>query len=339
MIRLTSAGLFCEAGGFHIDPSRKVDVAVITHAHSDHARRGSRQYLCAESSVGLLKRRLGADAPVRGIPYRETFEINGVRLSFHPAGHILGSAQVRVEHDSRVWVVSGDYKREADPTREPFEVVPCDVFITESTFGHPSYEWNDPARVIDEIHAWWRDNAAAGLNSVLFCYALGKAQRVLAGLLSHTQDRVLVFGETAELTDCYRGEGVAMVPTVALESLSAREASRLRGELVVAPHALASSPWMERLGDPQTAFASGWMRAGASWTRGRYDRGFVLSDHADWPGLVRTARETGARHVLVLGGRDDRLHTHLRREGLPASLLTRPERGAPEPVQGELFKP
>lgn len=340
MIKLTERGLYCEAGGFHIDPTRKVEVALVTHAHSDHARRGSRKYFCAEPGVGLLARRLGSEAQIVGVPYGKQLQFGTATVSFHPAGHILGSAQIRVEHDSKVWVASGDYKREPDPTCEPFEVVECDTFITEATFGHPKYEWGDQSGVAREIHEWWLENRGAGRNSVLFAYALGKAQRVLAGLHAHTKEAVHVFGETAELTACYRARGVRMVPTVALESLTA--STRLRGELVVAPHSIAHSPWMKRLGDSATAFASGWMRTGAFGMGSRYDRGFVLSDHADYPALVRTIQETGARRVLVLHGGEGPLVRHLRKLRINASpmsmtVATEADRSAPPPIQGELF--
>jgi putative mRNA 3-end processing factor len=326
MIVLTERGLYCEAGQFYIDPCRAVDVALITHAHSDHARRGSRKYVCAESSTRLLARRMGEKAPIQGVPYRERLRFGEAWVSFHPAGHILGSAQIRIEHGGSVWVVSGDYKRESDPTCEPFEVVPCDTFVTEATFGSPRYAW--PDGVAAEIFDWWEGNRRQGRNSVLYCYALGKAQRVLAELAEFTDREALVWGETAELTDCYRSQGVRMLPTRSLEELPA--GTRVRGALIVAPHSFSRSPWAGKFSEAETAFASGWMKTGAFGMASSYDRGFVLSDHADWPGLVRTVEETGAKRVLVLHEREGRqLIRYLRGRGYLAS-------GMGEADQGEL---
>lgn len=324
MIALTPKGLYCEAGGFHIDPSRSVDVALITHAHSDHARRGSRKYYCENSGKGLLARRVGGHADITGVAYGQEFRFGSTRVSFHPAGHILGSAQIRVEHEGHVWVVSGDYKRELDPSCAPFEVVKCDTFITEATFGDPKYQWSEPgARVTESIYGWWQENRATSRNSVLFAYALGKTQRVLAELKRFTNEAVYVFGEGADLTECYRKENVPMVPTIALESL--RKSDRLEGALIIAPHSLASSAWIHRLGGPATAFASGWMRSGAWGMRNRYERGFVLSDHADWPALVRTIEETAARRVLVHhDGGEGQLARYLRKRGIQAAAMNAP---------------
>lgn len=336
MISPSERGMFCEAGGFHIDPHKAVEVALITHAHSDHARRGCKKYYCAKSSVGLLRRRMGPKADIVGVPYGEPMRFGATVVSFHPAGHILGSAQIRVQLGDRVWVASGDYKRDDDPSCEPFEVVPCDTFITEATFGHPQYQWDDPAIAIREIHEWWEENRKRGRNSLLHAYALGKSQRVLAGLLKHTDRPVHVYGETADLAQCYRDEGVAMVPTIRLEDLSHEQ--ELRGELIIAPQSITRTPWFDRLKDPQTAFASGWMRTGAFGYGRSFDRGFVLSDHADWNGLLRTVRETGARRVLVFHGGDTTFTRYLRKQGIEAHPLTEATaRAAQAPLQADLF--
>jgi len=322
MITLTREGLFCSAGGFYIDPKRRVDLALITHAHSDHARRGSKHYICVDLGKELLERRVGGGAKITGVAYRETLKLGSVQVSFHPAGHILGSAQVRIQQGNEVWVVSGDYKREEDPTCDPFEVLKCDTFITEATFGDPKYEWGvSTTEVAKDIFDWWQENASRGHNSVLFAYALGKTQRILAELRSHTKKEVFLFGEAAELTACYRSQGVKMVRSRRLESLSADE--ELSGALVVAPHALANSEnWMKRLHFPKTAFASGWMQTGAWGMRSRYDAGFIVSDHCDYPALVRTVQETGARRVLVLHGTDrSPFVRQLRKLGIQASVM------------------
>jgi putative mRNA 3-end processing factor len=194
LITLTPEGLYCPVGDFHVDPWRPVERALITHAHGDHARRGSHRYHAPGSGLGLLRRRLGPEAIIDGHGFGEPLAFGGARVSFHPAGHVLGSAQIRIEAEGEVWVISGDYKRDPDPSCEPYEVVPCDVFITEATFALPIYRWDPVDRVIDALLGWWNANAAAGRASVLFCYALGKAQRVLAEIGRRTDRPVFVHG-------------------------------------------------------------------------------------------------------------------------------------------------
>lgn len=319
LVAATSIGLHCAPGGFHIDPAGEAELAVITHAHGDHARPGSRAYVCAEASVPFLRKRLGAEAGIRGVPYGERFRLGAVDVSFHPAGHVLGSAQVRLESEGEVWVVSGDYKRAGDPTCVPFEVVPCDVFVTESTFGLPIYRWDEPAAVARDVLSWWDRNREAGVASVLFCYAMGKAQRILAELSRLTDRTVLVHGAVQALTGLYREAGVAMLPTVAVAEQPARRP--YAGELILAPLSASGSVWMRRFGAYETAFASGLMRVRGTRRRKGYDRGFVLSDHADWPALLRTIEETGARRVCVTHGYADELARYLAEKGYQTSVL------------------
>lgn len=318
LITLTPQGLHCAAGGFHVDPKRAVDTALITHAHSDHARRGAKRYFCAPTCVGLLKARLGPSIRVEAVPYGQEIRFNDVKVSFHPAGHILGSAQIRVESGPEVWVLSGDYKRAPDPSCEPFEVVPCDTFVTEATFGNPLYEWDREYQVGEEIAAWWRRNAERGLNSVLYGYSLGKTQRILAELHGRGDRDILLHSAAQEITDCYRREGIALAPTVELEKGVAEGRLASGRELVLAPPATSRNEWMRQLGGFRTAFASGWMQQGARRWGGGYDHGFVVSDHADWPDLLRTVSETGARRVFVAYAQCQSLVRHLRKEGLDA---------------------
>jgi putative mRNA 3-end processing factor len=319
LVTLTPEGLYCPQGGFHIDPWRPVDRALVTHAHSDHARRGSRRYHAAASGVGFLRHRLGPEAAIEGHAFGQRLVFGDATVSFHPAGHVLGSAQIRIEADGRVWVISGDYKRDADPSCEAFEVVPCDVFITEATFALPIYRWDPVEQVFDQLIAWWDANAAIGRASVLFCYALGKAQRVLAELGARTRREVLVHGAVGALLDTYREAGVALAPTRPV-------GPRMRGEsfsgaLVIAPPSAFGSTGLRRFGDASTGFASGWMRVrGRRRWRG-FDRGFLLSDHADWPGLLATIRETGASRVLATHGYSDTLARYLCEQGLAAQPL------------------
>jgi putative mRNA 3-end processing factor len=319
LITLTPEGLYCPVGDFHVDPWRPVERALITHAHGDHARRGSHRYHAPGSGLGLLRRRLGPEAIIDGHGFGEPLAFGGARVSFHSAGHVLGSAQVRIEAEGEVWVISGDYKRDPDPSCEPYEVVPCEVFITEATFALPIYRWDPVDRVIDALLGWWDANAAAGRASVLFCYALGKAQRVLAEIGRRTDRPVFVHGAVDALLDVYRREGVALAPTAPVGARVKGES--FAGELIVAPPSAFGSPWMRRFGDASTAFASGWMRVRGNRRRRGFERGFVLSDHVDWPGLLRTIEETGARRVLATHGYSATLARYLRETGLAAEPL------------------
>lgn len=317
LVAITPAGLHCAPGGFHVDPWGPAELALITHAHADHARPGAARYLCAEACAPLLRHRLGPEASVQGVPYGERLTLGSAMVSLHPAGHVLGSAQVRIEERGRVWVVSGDYKRAPDPTCERFEPLRCDVFVTEATFALPIYRWEEPAVVAAEIHDWWRFNPTRP--SVLFAYALGKAPRVLAELGVLTDRPVLTHGAIEAFVRLYRAAGVAMLATEPLsESPKQRE---LAGALIVAPPSARGTPWMRRFAAAETALASGWMRVRGPRRRQAYDRGFALSDHADWPGLLRTIEETGARRVLVTHGYAEELARFLRESGLEAEAL------------------
>lgn len=320
LVQLRPEGLYVPSADLYIDPWKPVARAWITHAHADHARSGSEGYWAHADALPILRHRLGPDADVTPLAYCEEVRAGDVRLSLHPAGHILGSAQVRVERGGEVWVVTGDYKRDDDPTCAAFEPVRCDAIITEATFALPVYRWRPPAEVIDAVAAWWEGCAARGRNAVLCCYALGKAQRVLAGLHGRAPRPVLLHGAMAPLVEAYRARGVAMAPTELV-----REQTRgwkPSGELVLAPPSAAGSTWMRRLGDCEVGFASGWMQVRGDRRRKAYDRGFALSDHADWPALVRTIEETGARRVLATHGFAEPLARYAREVmGLEAEAL------------------
>jgi putative mRNA 3-end processing factor len=319
LVTLTPEGLYCPLGRFHIDPWRPVERAVITHAHGDHARRGSGHYHAALPGVGLLRRRLGPDAIVEGHQFGEPLTFGETTISFHPAGHILGSAQIRIEAAGEVWVISGDYKRDPDPSCERCEVVACDVFITEATFALPIYRWDPVEQVIDALLAWWHANAAASRASVLFCYALGKAQRVLAELGQRSARPVFVHGAIDALLGAYRDEGISFAQTVPVGGR--RKGESFAGELIIAPPSAFRSLWLRRFGDASTGFASGWMRVRGNRRRRGFDRGFVLSDHVDWPALLRTIEQTGAKRVLATHGYSDTLARYLREIGLAAAPL------------------
>jgi putative mRNA 3-end processing factor len=318
LIRLTPAGLFCEAGGFFIDPWGPVARAVITHAHADHARPGSRSYLTAESGRHVLQTRMGARATIETVPFGTPVDMQGVRVSLHPAGHILGSAQVRVEHRGEVWVVSGDYKVAPDRLCTPFEPVRCHTFITESTFGLPIYRWRPESEIYDQINAWWRENQALGRASVIFGYSLGKAQRILAGL-DPTIGPIYTHSAVETCNADYRATG-APLPTTRTVSDAPPRCDWSRA-IMVAPPAAAGSSWMRRFGESSTAFASGWMAIRGGRRRQGVDRGFVLSDHADWPELLAAISATEAERVLVTHGYAATLARHLVEKGRDAQVL------------------
>lgn len=300
---------------------RDCDLALITHAHADHARQGAARYIATHDSVPILRARLGEAINITGVDYGEPLDLGATRVSFHPAGHVLGSAQIRIEHDSSVWVVTGDFKRDPDPTCVPFQVVPCDTFVTEATFALPIYRWPPPDTVAEEIYTWWQTNKASGKPSVLFCYAFGKAQRVLAELVRFTDEAVYTHGAVEKLTALYRDAGVRMLPTTPVD-LRSRQV--YAGELIIAPPGAAGSRWMRRFKSASTGFCSGWMRVRGNRRRRGYDRGFVLSDHADWPGLLSTIEDTGASKILLMHGHADTLVRLLRERGVDAAEFGQP---------------
>ncbi|WP_295994110.1 ligase-associated DNA damage response exonuclease [Rugamonas sp.] len=314
MVVVRQAGLYCVPGQFYIDPWRPVERAVITHAHGDHARHGHRHYLAAAAGVDILKARLG-DIHIDGLEYGATVVHNGVTISLHPAGHVLGSAQVRMECQGEVWVASGDYKVEPDGTCAPFEPVRCHTFITESTFGLPVYRWQPQQTIFDDINQWWRKNAAEGRASVVQCYAFGKAQRILSGLDAGIGP-IICHGAVEPLNRVYRAAGVALPPTVMVGDVDKPAIGR---SIVIAPPSAAGSPWVKRFGDYSDAFASGWMQLRGARRRRGVDRGFVLSDHADWPGLMTAIRATEAPRVIVTHGSIPILVRWLQQNGLQAS--------------------
>lgn len=326
LITVTQQGLYCKAGDFFIDPWKPVETALITHAHADHARSGARQYIATQVSAGILRKRLGQDITFRGVQYGEKLKLGQTWVSFHSAGHVLGSAQIRVEYKDEVWVASGDYKRCADPTTEPFEVVPCHCFITEATFGLPIYQWQSGAATTRQIYDWWQSDLSRP--TLLFCYAFGKAQRVLAELKALKvsgggwgSDRpIYLHGAVQNLVETYRELGVEMADSLPVSEVERKYS--FAGDLILAPPAAHRSSWMKRFKHPQTGFASGWMAVRGNRRRRGYERGFVLSDHADWPSLIQTIRQTGAEQVYVTHGQNDVLSRYLREvEGINAQPL------------------
>ena len=318
LLEATERGLYCPAGEFFVDPWRPVDRAVVTHAHADHACRGCGRYLTTKAGQAVLQARLGREAAVDAFDYGAQIVINGVEVSLHPAGHILGSAQIRVEHQGEVWVVSGDYKVEPDPTCAGFEPVRCHVFVSESTFGLPIYRWPREAEVFADVNAWWRSNQDEGKASVLLAYSLGKAQRLLAGV-DRSLGPIACHGAVENMNRAYRASGVDLPDTSYVGE--APRGSDWSRSLVIAPPSANGSTWMRRFGPSASGFASGWMRVRGARRRRSVDRGFVLSDHADWSGLLSAIAATGAEQVLLTHGYTAALARRLCELGIDAETL------------------
>ncbi len=333
LLLVTESGLYCEPGDFFVDPWRPVDRAVVTHAHSDHACYGCGRYLTATRGEGVLRARVGSDSIVDTLAPGETLDINGVSLSLHPAGHILGSSQVRLERGGEVWVASGDYKIEPDPTCDRFQPVRCHTFISESTFGLPIYRWESEATVFEAVNSWWQSNRDQGRASLLFGYALGKAQRLLAGV-DNTIGPIFSHGAVEAMNALYRAAGVRLPETT--YAGSAPKGVVWAGALIVAPPSANGSPWARKFGPTSTAFASGWMRIRGPRRRRSVDRGFVLSDHCDWPGLLGAIEATAAERVLLTHGYTSVLARYLNERGMDAAAIATRYEGERDDAPGDV---
>ena len=309
-------GLYCSAGDFYIDPRARVSKALITHAHSDHARPGHKQYLVSDSCLPLLKLRLGKEVKAEGLPFGVSRKIGDARISFHPAGHILGSAQIRVEVKGRVWVVSGDYKPHEDRSCEAFELVKCDVFVSECTFGLPVYRWEKEGNIHQQINNWWSKNARLGRPSLLFAYSLGKAQRVLSGL-DPSIGPIFAHRAVHPFLPVYKKAGIQLPKVKIVEDGD----DACSDAIIVAPPAVEDANWSQRFKGAKHGFASGWMAIRGAKRRRNLDRGFVLSDHADWRGLLEVIRGTGADEIKLTHGYGDPLARYLGELGIKASTL------------------
>lgn len=314
LLEFTDRGIYCPPADVYIDPWRPVKRALITHGHADHARWGHKHYLCTKLAKPVIRYRLGP-IQIDTVAYGETRTINGVRFSFHPAGHIIGSAQIRVEHKGEVWVASGDYKTEDDGLSTPFVPIRCHTFITESTFGLPVYEWQPQENVFAAMNDWWRTNRAAGKVSVLSSYALGKAQRVMHGL-DTTIGPILTHGAVENTNEVLRKQGVSLPETIRVVQGMKKKA--FAGGLVIAPPSATGSPWMKKFQPYSLGIASGWMTLRGARRRRNADRGFILSDHADWNGLNEAIATTGAERVIVTHGYTDIFSRWLTEQGYEA---------------------
>jgi len=317
LLELTPKGLYCAAGDFFIDPWLPVGKAVITHAHSDHAAPGHGAYLCSKESYHVLRARMGEEISIQTLEFGEKLRLGETIVSLHPAGHILGSAQVRVERNGEVWVVSGDYKTEKDATCSAFEPLRCHTFITECTFGMPIYKWRPEKEIFAEINSWWKTNQEKGRVSVLFGYSLGKLQRVLSGL-DPSLGPIFTHGAVERMTEAYRVSGIPLPLTQPGTGFMSKED---RNAIILAPPSALNTPWLRRFGTISTAFASGWMAIRGTRRRKSLDKGFVLSDHVDWPNLLQTIKDTGASHVIATHGYTHILARYLRERGYESSVM------------------
>lgn len=314
LIEFSDKGLYCRAGGFYIDPWQPVDRAIITHAHSDHARWGSKWYLCHTFSKPIMEARMGPGV-YQTIGWNEPLFINGVRVSLHPAGHIIGSSQIRVEYEGEVWVVSGDYKLENDGLSGTFEPVKCHTFITESTFGLPIYNWKPQEQIFNNIQEWILKNKSEGKSSVLFAYSLGKAQRLLP-CVSQVTDKILVHGAVYNVHMALVNSGWDL-PTVERVTPDTPKED-LKGAVVIAPSSAESTPWLRKFAPVSLGICSGWMQVRGNSRRKNADAGFALSDHADWPGLLKAIKATEAEKVFVTHGFQHAFSRYLNEQGIAA---------------------
>jgi len=313
LLTFTEKGIYCEKAGVYLDPWKPVDKAIITHGHADHSRFGHKQYITHLANIPIIKHRLG-NISVSGKNWGETFVINNVKFCFYPAGHIIGSSQVRVAHQGEVWVFSGDYKTEDDELCTPFEAVKCHTFITECTFGLPAFKWLPQKEVFSDINQWWSDNEAEGKTSVLFGYSLGKAQRLLKHLDLST-GKVYTHAAIENMNEVIRPM-VPLPPTTRITKETTKK--ELKGHLVLAPPSAQGTSWLRKMAPYETASASGWMAFRGARRRRAVDKGFVLSDHCDWPGLMGSIEATGASKIICTHGYSDIFSRFLREEGYDA---------------------
>lgn len=314
LLSFTGKGIYCKQGDFYIDPWKPVNLAVTTHGHADHVRFGNNHYLCHEHTKPILKQRISPDLSIQTLGYKEEITINGVKLSLFPAGHVIGSAQIRLEYKGEIAVVSGDYKVEFDGISTAFEPVKCHTFISESTFGLPIYNWQKQEIIFSQIKNWLSSNQKKNKTSILIAYSLGKAQRLIQNL----QDTgpIYVHNSIANLNDAFKSSGINIPTTIRITPEINKE--QLQQGIVIVPPALADGKWIKSLTNPAIGICSGWMqvRAGRRWRAA--DAGFALSDHADWQGLLSAIKATEAEKVLVTHGFTASFSKYLEEIGIPS---------------------
>lgn len=318
LLTFTDNGIYCPQADVYIDPWKAVKKALITHAHADHARSGHSEYLSVNESVPILRYRLGSFIKITGIAYSEKILINGVHISFHPAGHIIGSAQIRLEYKGEIWVVSGDYKIENDGISTPFEPVKCHSFITESTFGLPSFKWDPQQNIYDDINEWWRANKESGKASIISAYSLGKAQRLIHHL-DTSIGPLYAHGAIENTNEVLRNQGYNLPPTPKVNITD--KAAKFQGAMIIAPPSAINASWTKKFGQYEEAVVSGWMAIRGIRRRRNVERGFVLSDHADWDGLQQAIKATGAEQIFVTHGYKEIFSRWLCEQGYDAKIV------------------
>jgi len=310
-------GIYCSQGDFYIDPWRPVDKALITHGHADHARFGSKKYLCTDIAAPVIRHRLG-NVAIETIPYEKELSLNGVNVSFYPAGHVPGSAQILIEIKGERWVVSGDYKVVDDGLSTPFKPIKCHSFISECTFGLPAFNWSPQEQVFKEINSWWQQCTSDGLTPILAAYGLGKAQRLIAGLDTNIGP-ILTHGAIEKTNQIMRDQKIAIPETFLVTSKL--DLANFKNAIVLAPPSALSTSWVKKFGKISTGYASGWMAIRGIKRRRAADKGFVISDHADWNGLNLAIKETQAEKIFVTHGYTDSFSKWLQFKGLNASVV------------------
>ncbi len=315
LLQFTDHGIYCAQADVYIDPWKPVSRALITHGHADHARWGHQHYLCHTLTAAIILKRISPDLTIQTVDYNEPILINGVRFTFHPAGHIIGSAQIRVEYKGEIWVASGDYKNEDDGISTPLEIIRCHTFITESTFGLPIYAWQPQANVFDAINNWWRSNIESERPSIIYGYSLGKAQRIIQHL-DHSIGPVYTHGAVENMNEVFREAGIVIKPTERI--VQDTQVKIAHKGIIVAPPGAFNSTWTRKFKNAAHAACSGWMTLRGARRRKGVDRGFILSDHADWKGLNDTIDATGAENVITTHGYTNTFVQWLRQRGLNA---------------------
>lgn len=312
LLAFNEKGIYCAQADVYLDPWKPVKNAIITHGHADHSRWGHKNYITHHMNVPIIKHRLGAIV-VTGKEWGETFTINGVQFSLHPAGHIIGSSQVRVEYKGEVWVFSGDYKTEDDGISTPYEPIKCHTFITENTFGLPAFKWLSQAEVMDDINNWWAQNKEEGKTSILFGYTLGKAQRLLK-YLDPNIGQIYTHGAIENMTEVLRN----MVDFPPTTRITKETKAVYQGSMVLAPPSAHGTVWIRKMAPYVTGSASGWMAFRGARRRRAIDKGFVLSDHCDWQGLLESIQATGAEKIICTHGYSEIFSTYLKEQGYDA---------------------
>ena len=318
LISQKSQGLYCESANIWIDPYKPVEKAIITHAHSDHFTNGCREYICSIETGLLLKKRFGNNINLKTVEYDKKFLINGINFSLHPSGHILGSSQIKIMTDSETWLITSDFKRQKDKTCKSYERLKTDFLICESTFGLPIFNWESTNKIIDKITKWV--NQSEDSTSILFCYSLGKAQRLLSELNSQNFKNIYVHKSINNINTIYKNLGIELEEAKIFDNNL--EINNLKDCLLLLPPSLNNQNFLKKFKRFQTGFASGWMSIRALKKRSGFDKGFTISDHADWNGLIKTIKESEAKRVFLNHGDGESLANFLRdKEGLDIQQL------------------